>query len=66
MFFTILEVLFCVTQNAFNFIELQKKQEHKGTFNQVLYSPMLSSFKLMELVVPFASQNGFLIANAPL
>ena len=38
-------VSFCVMRNAFNFIEI-KKQEHRGTVQKVLYSPMSSFLKI--------------------
>ena len=41
--FAIIGVLFCVTQKAFNFIEI-KKQEHRETFQKTFYSPMLYFF----------------------
>ena len=63
--FAIFEVLFCVTRNAINFIEM-KKQEHMGTIQKVLYSPILLFFKLTDLLFPFVSHKKFLIETSQL
>ena len=43
---------------------LIEKQEHMGTVQHVFYSPMSYFFKLMELLLPFASPICFVITTA--
>ena len=57
-----LGVSFCVTQNAFNFIDI-KKQEHSCTVQLVFYSTTWFFFKLGELLLLFASHKQFTHCN---
>ena len=63
--FTILMVLFCVTQSTFNFIGI-KKQEHRGKVQQILYSPMLFFYLIDGVFGSVRGAHFFPVMMAPL